>query len=109
MKKKQKEIVKAIFDNLDQLTKEDIISSQMFKDVLKIHVPKAIEEAIVNKKTFATVFEINSTSSFVDIHKNYWTDSLSVCLNWHLEDGSEDYETCSHISKMIESLKPNKK
>jgi hypothetical protein len=109
MKKKQKEIVKAIFDNLDQLTKEDIISSQMFKDVLKIHVPKAIEEAIVNKKTFATVFEINSTSSFVDIHKNYWADSLSVCLNWHLEDESEDYETCSHISKMIESLKTNKK
>lgn len=109
MKKKQKEIVKAVFDNLDQLTKEDIISSQMFKDVLKRHVPRAIEEAIAGKKAFATVFEINSTNSFIDIHKNYWADSLSVCLNWYLEDGSEDYETCNRISKMIESLKPNKK
>jgi hypothetical protein len=108
MKKTQRKTVRAIFDRAEELTFEDIKDSEILKTLLKQEVPKAIEDAMINKKTFATVFEINVSNNFIEIHKNYWADSLSVCLHWYLEDGTEDYETCNHISKLIETLKPKK-
>jgi hypothetical protein len=108
MKKTQRKTVRAIFDNAEELSFEDIKDSNILKTLLKQEVPKAIEDAMVNKKTFASIFEINTTNNFIEIHKNYWADCLSVCLHWYLEDGKEDYETCNHISKLIETLKLKK-
>jgi len=109
MKKTQRKTVRAIFDNVESLSSDQIKDSEILKSLLKNEVPRAIEDAMINKKSFASLFEINSTNNFVEIHKNYWADSLSKCLHWYLEDGTEDYETCNHISKLIESIKTNKK
>jgi hypothetical protein len=109
MKKNQRKTVRAIFDNAEDLKCEQIKESEILKTLLKQEVPKAIEDAMVNRKSFASIFEINTTNNFVEIHKNYWADSLATCLHWYLEDGTEDYETCNHISKMIETLKTPKK
>jgi len=109
MKKTQRKTVRAIFDNVESLTFEQIKDSEILKTLLKQETPKAIEDAMINKKSFAPLFEINATNNFVEIHKNYWSDCLSKCLHWYLEDGTEDYETCNHISKLIESLKTTKK
>jgi len=109
MKKIQpRKTIQAIFDRAEELEYETIKDSALLKSLLKQEVPKAIEDAMINKKTFASVFEINATNNYIEIHKNYWIDSLSSCLHWYLEDGSEDYETCNHISKMIETLKSKK-
>jgi hypothetical protein len=108
-KSQQRKVLRAIFDNAAELTESQLKDSQILKSLLKVECPKAIQDAIENKKSFACVFEINNSNSFIEIHKNYWADVLGKCLNWYLEDGTEDYETCNHISKMIESLKTHKK
>jgi hypothetical protein len=107
--KKSRRVIRAIFDNIDQLTSEHIKSSQTLIELIKIEAPKAIEDAIVNKKVYASIFEINTTNNYIDIHRRYWIDTLNTCLQWHLQDELEDYETCSHISKLIETLKKSKR
>lgn len=106
---KKRKTIRAIFDGLDQLTSEQIKKSDILKSLLKNEVPKAIEDALANKKTFASIFEINSSNNYVELHKHYWVDALTVCLNWYIEDPAEDYEMCIRISKMIETLKNSKK
>jgi hypothetical protein len=109
MKKQQRKTVRAIFDNAEQLTLEQLEDSDILKVLLKVEVPKAIEDAMINKKTFASIFEINSSNNFIEIHKNYWADALSTCLHWYINDGEEDYEKCSNITKLIETLRIPKK
>ena len=109
MKKHQRKTVRAIFDDAEQLTLEQLESSDILKLLLKKEVPTAIEDAMIHKKTFASIFEINSTNNFIEIHKNYWADALSTCLHWYINDGEEDYEKCSHLTKLIETLRILKK
>ena len=109
MKKQQRKTVRAIFDNAEQLTQDEIEDSDVLKLLLKVEVPKAIEDAMIHKKTFASIFEINSSNNFIEIHKNYWADALSTCLHWYINDGEEDYEKCSHLTQLIEALRLTKK
>ena len=100
--------VRAIFDQLDRLTKEDICKSDILKELVKKHVPLAIEEAIVDKKIYASLFEINDSSQYIEIHKNHWVQALESCLVWYVEE--ENYEMCTHIKNLIQSIqeKPKK-
>jgi poly(A) polymerase Pap1 len=109
MKKQQRKTVRAIFEDAEQLTLDQLQESNILKLLLKAEVPNAIEYAIIHKKTFASIFEINSSNNFIEIHKNYWADALSTCLHWYINDGEEDYEKCSHLTKLIESLRIPKK
>lgn len=100
--------VRAIFDNIEQLSTEDIKSSNILLNLLKQEVPTAIEFAVSNKKTFATIFEINSSSSYLEIHKNYWEEALNTCLRLFLSDEEENYEMCHRISKLIDAIQSKK-
>ena len=91
------------FENLDEMTSEDLVESEVLVRVLKNEVPKAISKAIKDKKTYATVFEINSFNVFVEIHKKDWINALNSCIELHAKD--EEYEACGELSKTIESLK----
>jgi hypothetical protein len=97
--------LRALFSNVDQITCDQLLASNILRDVLKVEVPKAIEIAMVNKKTFASIFEINSSASYVEIHKNYWADALDTCIRWYIEDDTEDYEFCRHMARMVETLR----
>jgi hypothetical protein len=99
--------VRAIFDQLDKLTKDDITKSDILKDLVKKHVPLAIEEAIVEKKIYASLFEINDSGQYVDIHKNHWIQALEACLVWYVED--ENYEMCTHIKNLIHTVQDKSK
>ena len=94
------------FENIDHIRSEDLIESEVLIGVLKKEVPKAIKKAIKEKKTYATVFEINSFSVFVEIHKKDWINALNSCVALHME--KEEYEACGEISKTIQSLTKNK-
>jgi hypothetical protein len=97
-----------MFDNIELITSEQLESSEIIRNLLKIEVPKSIEKAMSERKVYATVFEINTSNSFVDIHKQYWADAIQTCINWYIEDETEDYEFCRHLSKLIEELKTKK-
>ena len=107
--KKTPKSIRAVFDNLDMLTSQDIKASNTLLNLLKQEVPNAIEYAMESKKTFATIFEINSTSNYLEIHKNYWEEALNTCMRLYIDDGEENYEMCHRISKMIGVLQLIKK
>jgi hypothetical protein len=97
-----RKIVRALFDRVDDLTAEDVAKSGILKDLLKTHIPPSIETAIVGKKIYAPIFEINDSGYYVEIHKHHWVQSLETCLVWYVED--EDYEMCNHIKNLIQSI-----
>ena len=99
--------VRALFDRPEQLQAEEVAKSEILKDLLKSHVPLAIENAIIKKKIYASIFEINDSNQFIEIHKNNWVQSLETCLVWYVED--EDYEMCNHIKNLIFTIQDNKK
>ena len=99
--------VRALFENPQDLRAEDVAQSGILKDLLKNHVPLAIENAIVKKKIYASVFEINDSKQFIEIHKNNWVQALETCLVWYVED--EDYEMCNHIKNLIFTIQDKKK
>lgn len=99
--------IRALFENPQDLRAEDVAKSEILKDLLKNHVPLAIENAIVKKKIYASVFEINDSKQFIEIHKNNWVQALETCLVWYVED--EDYEMCNHIKNLIFTIQDKKK
>ena len=91
--------IRALFDNIHDLTSEEIAKSQQLKDLLKMQVPVSIYEAHKANKQFATIFEINTTDHYVEIPKKDWIQALETCIMWHLE--SEDYEKCSKLRDIV--------
>jgi hypothetical protein len=97
---------RALFENISALKAQDIEASDILKDLLKLEVPKAIEYAIENKKTFASIFEINDSNSYIELHKNQWIFALETCILFYVEQ--EDYEACNKMKKLIELIKSKK-
>jgi hypothetical protein len=91
------------FENIEDMRSEDLVESEVLVKVLKTEVPKAINKAIKEKKSYATVFEINTFNVFVEIHKKDWISALSSCIDLHTKQ--EEYEACAELAKTIESLK----
>ena len=98
---------RAIFEKIGTLTAQDIEASNILKGLLKVEVPKAIEYAMDNKKTFASIFEINDSNCYIELHKNQWVQALETCIIFFIEE--EDYESCNKITKLIEKIKKKPK
>jgi hypothetical protein len=97
---------RALFENVNGLKAEDIQQSDILKKLLKKEVVKSIEYAFENKKTFASIFEINESNCFVELHKNQWVPALETCIRFYIEE--EDYESCNKITKLITAISKKK-
>lgn len=103
----KRRVTRALFDQPEFLISEDVAKSEILKQLLKIHVPNSIEDAIINSKIYACIFEINDSNHYIEIHKNHWIQALETCLLWYVED--ENYEMCNHIKNIIKSIKDKSK
>lgn len=74
-----------------------------FKDVIFNCVILGIEDALKNKKKEALLVELNSSGNYVSIPQDKWETSLSNAEKYFI--GLEEYETCSDIQKLKESIK----
>lgn len=101
--KGKKKVVRAVFDRLDELSAEDIVKSEVLKSLLRAQVPISIREAFNAKKIFASVFEINNSGAFVEIHKHQWIPALESIVLWLVD--MEDYESCTEIKNLISEIK----
>jgi hypothetical protein len=104
----KKRRLRAIIDNLQQVTSLDLQNSEQFNALLMKETPEAIADAIKNKLTYATIFEINNTNHYVEIHKRDWQTALEVCLDHYSSEDQEDYEKCVDIKKLIEQINSKK-
>jgi len=87
-----------MFQPLEETTTAQLIESEPFKELVRKETFAAIEEAFQNKKTFATLFEINTTGNYIDIPKQYWVEALEERFHGHAytsEAGVIDIATSS--------------
>jgi hypothetical protein len=99
----KREIPKAFFEPLEAIQASDLLDNEALLRMIKAETPIAIEEAFRNKKTFATLFEINGMGLFIDIPKQYWIFALEQCINFMLEE--ERFEECIKLRDLIEEIK----
>ena len=99
--------IRAIFNNIDLIQAEDISKSKELKDLIKYQLPEVINDALSHNKIYASLFEINDSNCYIDIHKNYWVQSLETCLLWYVED--ENYEMCTRIKDLIHKIQSKSK
>lgn len=97
-----RKVVRAVFDNPQDLTTEQVADSQELKKLIKSQAPEAIQLAFEHGKKFATVFEINDSSYYVELPKKSWVQALETCLLWYVED--EDYEMCTKIKDLVKEI-----
>lgn len=99
----KRQIPRALFEPLEGIEASDLLDNTPLLELLKKETPLAIEEAHRNKKTFATLFEINGLGYYLDIPKQHWIAALEQCINFKLEE--EKFEECIPLKKLIDELK----
>jgi cyclophilin family peptidyl-prolyl cis-trans isomerase len=103
----KRKVIRALFDNIENLTSEQIVSSDILKKLIITETPKAISHAHKNKGTYASIFEINNSKFFIEIHKKDWLTALETCVVFNVE--SENYESCQEINTLIQEIKASTK
>ena len=104
----KRKIPRAFFEPLEAIQASDLLENDSLLDLVKNETPLAIEEAFRNKKTFATLFEINGIELYIDIPKHYWIPALEQCISFKLTE--EKFEDCIKLRDLIEEIrKPIKK
>ena len=96
-------IPRALFEPIIGIQASDLTDNAILLNLIKSETPLAIEEAFKAKKTFATIFEVNTTGYFLDIPKTYWIQALEECIKLNLED--EHFEECIKLKDLIEVIK----
>jgi hypothetical protein len=99
----KREIPKAFFEPLEDIRTSDLLDNEALLNMIKKETPIAIEEAFLNKKTFATLFEINGLGLYLDIPRNHWIAALEECIKFKLEE--EKFEDCIKLRDLIEEIK----
>ena len=104
----KRKIPRAFFEPLEAIQASDLLENESLLDLVKNETPLAIEEAFRNKKTFATLFEINGIGLYIDVPKQYWIPALEQCISFKLTE--EKFEDCIKLRDLIEEIrKPIKK
>lgn len=99
----KRQIPKAFFEPLEDIQASDLLDNEALLSMIKKEAPLAIEEAFRNKKTFATLFEINGMDLYLDIPKQYWVPALEQCISFKLTE--ENFEDCIKLRDLIEEIK----
>lgn len=99
----KRKIPRALFEPLEDIRASDLLESEALLIMLKKETPLAIKEAFETNKTFATLFEINGLSLYLDIPKQYWIPALEQCISYLLEE--EKFEECVSLKKLIDEIK----
>ena len=103
----KRQIPRALFELPDDVQASQLIENESLLALIKAETPLAIEESFRNKKTFATIFEINGMGLYVDIPKAYWIPALEQCIAFNLEE--EKFEECVKIKNLIEEIRRGNK
>ena len=102
-----RKIPRAMFEILEDIEASDLIDNESLIGLIRAETPAAIEEAFKNKKTFATLFEINGLGLYVDIPKMYWIPALEQCIAFNLEQ--EKFEDCIILKNLIDQIRKGSK
>lgn len=101
--------VRAFFTNIEQLSSDDIAQLETLKYLLGENIPTSIERAFNASQTYASVFEINTSEHYIEIHKSQWIKCLQTIISWYSHESVQDYEKCSELTKLVAKIREGKK
>ena len=96
-------IPRALFEPFLGLQASDLLKSETLLSLIRNETPYAIEEAFKSRKTFATIFEVNTTGYYLDVPKIYWIAALEECIKLNITE--DHFEECIKLTKLIENIK----
>lgn len=96
-------IPRALFEPFLGLQASDLLESETLLSLIRNETPYAIEEAFKSRKTFATIFEVNTTGYYLDVPKMYWIAALEECIKLNIAE--DHFEECIKLTKLIENIK----
>jgi DNA primase len=99
----KRNIPKAVFEPWDGLVAADLLEAPPLVELVKKEAPKAIRDALNNRKTLATLFQVNHSEHYIDIPTPYWIAALEECIKYLIEE--QRYEECKEIKKLIDDIK----
>ena len=97
-----KKVTRALFDNPHGVSPESVSESKELKKLIKSQLVDSVRSAFEANKQYASLFEINDSTYYVEIHKKYWVQALETGMLWYVED--EDYETCTKIKDLVKQI-----
>jgi hypothetical protein len=98
-----RKVVRAVFDNPHDISTESVAKSEELKKLIKSQLPEVIKLALDHNKQYASVFEINDSNVYLEVHKKNWVQALETCSLWYVEE--ENYEMCASIKELILQIK----
>ena len=101
--------VRAVFDNIDMMSADDIADSMVLRDLIAVNLPKAIAKANNAGHDRVSIFEINATETYVELERPQWIPALETVISWYSDENVQDYEKCIELSKLIEQVKTGPK
>lgn len=106
---KTRKTIRAYFTNIDRLSSDDIAKLETVKPLLSENVPLSIRRAYDANQNYASVFEINESDTYLEIHKSQWIKAIETIISWYSHESVQDYEKCVELTKLISLIKVNKK
>ena len=103
----KRQIPKAVFEPWESITADDLLQTPQLVELVKKEAYRAVKDAFENRKTFATLFQVNHSEYFIDIPKPYWVPALEECIKYLIEE--QRFEECKDIKKLIDSIKAGSK
>jgi hypothetical protein len=106
---KNRKTVRAFFTDIETLSSDDIAKLETLKLLLSENVPSSIERSYRSNQSYASIFEINMSENYLEIPKSQWVKALETIISWYSDESVQDYEKCAEISKLIASIKEDKR
>lgn len=86
----------------NKFTHEHLLENNAFINAVYSETINGIEDAINNNNKSAILFLLGNSDAHVEINKSDWKLALQSCIDYYI--GSEQYELCVDIKKLIDKL-----
>ena len=109
-KQSKNRVVPKMMVDLNQITSADLVESPTFQESVFHETFNGIKNAVVNKKTEAHLFEINTSGTIVILEQDKWVPALESIIKFHAD--KDNFEMCIEIKELQDKLlyeQPRKK
>jgi rRNA-processing protein FCF1 len=79
-----------------------ILEAEVLVELVHTEVLPAIQQALKAKKNAATLFEINSSDSYIELPKSEWVTAIDSCISYYSK--KERYELCTELTTLKSKL-----
>ena len=102
-KKESRKIPSLNIYPIEGVSSKIIVESEPIVDFIYVETVNAIKEAISDRKSSATLFQINGQDFFVEIEKSDWKTALDKCITYY--SNKEKYEICTELQVLQSKIK----